>query len=954
MYSIRTYHEVPEYLMVDPQTSRFWLAARQSGLLDLNSLTSCWEAIPIDKRNVVEYLDRRLARQAVQQSLLTLWQAQQLLAGRTSGFQVDRYLLLDLIGHGGMGRVYLARDTRLNRLIALKILAPERMSNSRAIARFQREARVGAQLQHENLVRIYDFGESNGRYFLVMEFIDGKTVGSLISAQGSVPPLSAARIVRQIALGLEHAHRKGLIHRDVNPYNILITQEGIAKLADLGLAIDLAEEGRVTRDGATVGTFDYLAPEQARHSHAADTRSDIYSLGCTLYHMISGQVPFPSPSLPEKLFAHQVLQPRSLNEVIPDIPLGLAEVVQRMMRKAPEERYATPLEVAQALEPFAGQHVEPRDVELKPGPPIPDQTSQASDALFTARIEFQGSELPMARLAPFAHVTNAPPGSEAQSPLTKGSDFSSETSTQKSDENQLNFALPPQPAPTYDNESSGTEVARMALPNLGLELHSTDTLTHSKNRPERKKPGAGLPKGTSTPPKWDPRSWHNHSLSVGLAALALVLTLFFTGYVSLPRFAEDRASRQVSPHGVSGSSSADRRSLPMGERDEIEPGTDNHKRKFGSAFTVLGADGEEMPVSDFARAMEIAVSTRGWVILHNRDPILLPSSDRTTSSSGNAWLKLRAGQGLNPVLIVETKDRRPFLVTGSAMSLILEGITIVARYPDRYSANDPGPPPVILAGGPVQLRHCAIVLEDESGVTGSRAVFADGGALTVENCWFKGFDIALDIRSIGGSTTLLKQLMTIPPTRASAPLPTRPPTSSVEGSGWGIRVQFLGGGRAGLGRRLVLDHCTITGTGVLRLAGFSADLPLLVEARQCAVQSRTLMGWESSKPGIPFNPQSIRWQGEGNQLDIRGPYWLVPLNKSVADAVPEGINQDHWLQFATERNLIPGPIEFHATDTSDAHSPGPREFSIRTAGPSRVGADPNQVGPQVRGPSRSS
>ena len=294
-----------------------------------------------------------LARQAVQLKALTLWQAQQLLAGRSSGYKVDRYVLLDLIGQGGMGRVYLARDTRLNRRVALKILSPERVSNPRAIARFQREARVGAQLQHENLVRIYDFGESNGRYFLVMEYIEGKTIGTLISEHGQMPPATAVRLARQVALGLEHAHLKGLIHRDVNPYNVLVTRDGTAKLADLGLAIDLSEEDHVTREGATVGTFDYVAPEQARHSHSADIRSDIYSLGCTIYHMCTGQVPFPSPSLPEKLFAHQALEPTPLDQALPGFPEGLAAIVHRMMRKSPDERYATPMQVVQALEPYA-------------------------------------------------------------------------------------------------------------------------------------------------------------------------------------------------------------------------------------------------------------------------------------------------------------------------------------------------------------------------------------------------------------------------------------------------------------------------------------------------------------------------------------------------------------------------------------------------------------------------
>ena len=284
--------------MYDPRASQFWQATIRSGLLDVEGLTACWDAIEPAKRDVPEHVDRRLARRAVESKLLTFWQAQQLLAGRTSGYRVDRYLLLDVLGQGGMGRVYLARDSRLNRLVALKLLAPERLNNPRAIARFQREARVGAQLQHENLVRIYDFGEAKGRSFLVMEYIEGKTIGALLSEQGPMPSATAARLLRQVALGLDHAHRKGLIHRDVNPYNILVTYDGTAKLADLGLAIAMAEEDRVTHDGATVGTFDYIAPEQARHSRAADIRSDIYSLGCTIYHMCTGHVPFPGPSLP--------------------------------------------------------------------------------------------------------------------------------------------------------------------------------------------------------------------------------------------------------------------------------------------------------------------------------------------------------------------------------------------------------------------------------------------------------------------------------------------------------------------------------------------------------------------------------------------------------------------------------------------------------------------------------
>ncbi len=323
----------------------------QSGLLDADALHDCWESLPEEKRTP-DAVDRRIARQAVNAGLLTVWQAQQLMTGRASGFKIDRYVLVDLIGQGGMGRVYLAKDTRLGRQVAIKVLSTSRMSNPRAIARFQREGKVGAQLQHENLVRIYDEGESSNIRYLVMEFIEGKNIAQLIGEQGAIPWAAAVRLVRQVALGLEHAHLKGLIHRDVNPSNILVTRDGTAKLTDLGLAIDLADEGNVTRDGATVGTFDYISPEQARHSRDVDTRADIYSLGCTLYHMIAGRVPFPVPSLPEKLYAHQLHDADALHSLVNDVPENLSRVVKKMMAKRAEDRYPTPITVAQALEPF--------------------------------------------------------------------------------------------------------------------------------------------------------------------------------------------------------------------------------------------------------------------------------------------------------------------------------------------------------------------------------------------------------------------------------------------------------------------------------------------------------------------------------------------------------------------------------------------------------------------------
>ena len=251
--------------MVEPQASIFWQMALRSGLIDPPRLQECWDAVPPERRTV-DAIDRHLAQRAVKAGYLTSWQAQQILLGRADHLRIHKYTLLDLIGEGGMGRVYLALDTRLNRGVALKILSSNRLNHERAIKRFQREARLGAQLQHENLVRIYDEGEANGCSYLVMEYIEGKSVDQLLTEYGPMPAPTAARLVFQVALGLEHARQKGMIHRDINPRNILVTREGIAKLADLGLAIAIGDEKALTLDGAFVGTYKFRA--LARESHA--------------------------------------------------------------------------------------------------------------------------------------------------------------------------------------------------------------------------------------------------------------------------------------------------------------------------------------------------------------------------------------------------------------------------------------------------------------------------------------------------------------------------------------------------------------------------------------------------------------------------------------------------------------------------------------------------------------
>ena len=264
---------------------------------------------------------------------------------------LGRYEMQRKLGAGGMGAVYLALDTELNRLVALKILPPEKASNPTLVKRFKAEAQAVAQLTHDNIVRVYESGEIDGYLYIALEYVKGTDVHRLVKKRGRLPVRRATEIVTQVAMALDHAFQEGIVHRDIKPANLLITESGVVKLTDLGLArvLDENEETNITRAGTTVGTVDYMAPEQARSSKAADVRSDIYSLGCTWYHMLTGSPPFPDGSITNKLQAHAVSRvpdPRSLNESVPESVVG---VIQRMMSKKPEDRHQSPRELLDDL-----------------------------------------------------------------------------------------------------------------------------------------------------------------------------------------------------------------------------------------------------------------------------------------------------------------------------------------------------------------------------------------------------------------------------------------------------------------------------------------------------------------------------------------------------------------------------------------------------------------------------
>jgi serine/threonine protein kinase len=259
------------------------------------------------------------------------------------------------IGSGGMSTVYRALDPDSGRQVALKVLPPELVAGKPAlIERFRREALHGAKLHHENIVALYEFGEVGGAYFHVMELVEGGNLTERIENEGPFEPEEARQILVQMAYALDHAHGQGIVHRDIKPANILLAQKdgrSIAKLTDLGLAREVRDdEFRITREGCTVGTVDYMAPEQARNSTAADIRSDIYSLGCTFFHMLAGVPPFGKGTISERIYQHAEAEPPDIQTVNPRVSMELSAVLRRMLAKHPSARYQTPAELLAALQ----------------------------------------------------------------------------------------------------------------------------------------------------------------------------------------------------------------------------------------------------------------------------------------------------------------------------------------------------------------------------------------------------------------------------------------------------------------------------------------------------------------------------------------------------------------------------------------------------------------------------
>jgi serine/threonine protein kinase len=308
-----------------------------------------------------------LANLLIREGLLTYFQAKQLKLGRYKRFTIaGKYKLLELIGVGGMGAVYLCEHMLMRRLVALKVLPIEKLSDPSHEERFYREARAVAALDHPNIVRAYDIDKFEQLHFLVMEYVDGTSLQEIVSRymleKRLFDPLRAAHYIAQAALGLQHGHELGMVHRDIKPGNLLLDRHGCIKVLDMGLARFFnKQQDCVTEkydEKCVLGTADYLAPEQAV-SNIVDIRADIYSLGATFYFLLTGQPPFPEGTVTAKLVAHQTRQPRPVESFRKDVPPNMLKVLRVMMAKNPADRFQQPLEVVEALSEWVHQPIDP-------------------------------------------------------------------------------------------------------------------------------------------------------------------------------------------------------------------------------------------------------------------------------------------------------------------------------------------------------------------------------------------------------------------------------------------------------------------------------------------------------------------------------------------------------------------------------------------------------------------
>jgi serine/threonine protein kinase len=395
-------------------TNEFLDLVRKSGVVDEKRLDAHIQRL--QGAGLLPPEPSKVAGVLIRDGFLTHFQADNIMQGRWRRFTIGKYKVLEKIGSGGMGQVYLCEHKLMRRRVAVKVLPTAKANDDAALERFYREGRAVAALDHPNIVHAYDIDQDDKLHFLVMEYVDGANLQEIVKRTGPMDIGRACHYIRQAALGLEHAHQQAnLVHRDIKPGNILVDRSGVVKVLDMGLARFFEDEDDILTkkyDENILGTADYLAPEQALDSHSVDIRADIYSLGATFFFMLTGKTPFGEGTVAQKLIWHQTRQPKALAEFRADVPAPLQEIVSKMMSKEPADRYDVPAQVAEALAPFTQTAI---------GPPPESEMPQLSLAATGAGPQDGPGNTTVTKTASSGpRLNSSAPATPPEAPLPKG------------------------------------------------------------------------------------------------------------------------------------------------------------------------------------------------------------------------------------------------------------------------------------------------------------------------------------------------------------------------------------------------------------------------------------------------------------------------------------------------------------------------------------------------------
>ncbi len=743
---------------------------------------------------------------------------------------LGKYQISGRLGAGGMGAVFLATDIELRRPVALKVLPKDRAENPTLVKRFRAEAQAVAQLRHNNIVAIYEAGEIQGYPYLALELVEGQDLQSIIEKRGPMPPKRSLKIIRQVTEALAHAAERNIVHRDIKPSNLLVQVDGTCKITDFGLArtVDDTLDTSITRAGTTVGTVDYISPEQAVDSKAADIRSDIYSLGCTWYHMLTGQPPYPDGSMQNKLHGHissPIPNPRSLN---PNVPEAYVAVLHQMMAKRPQDRYQTPADLLDDLDRVAGA------------------VNQINAELFDEPVSGAESDATLAS-------EDAPPGTgQESSPARRQSRSPDDPPAKRGKASSRTEPAPEESeaAPSRINpklKGRGSETGRRAargrsdaVDGAAAEAASPEEGTRPRQLPPRKQSGAGA-----------------FAIDVDLGRIALIglvvacaVGLFWwalsrgtswsTSTISAIGEGEPPAPNVdavvVNPHEPQ-EQNPDAPRAPQGAPAAVAKVELPH-RTPGASLVLRAADpqdvtrqGESFPGLDDAGGHETPLAREflpDWVYAVRNAPTegltkvvvesppragsvgtieaaihQSPARERVIELKGNGpfplrptvvqgcqRLILRAAEGSEPIILLQgnpddTKGEGYLHLSGGVLEL--NGLHVLAQ------TVVTGQPRTLLSvtGGTIVLRNCSVTIPEEAGPTIAVRVTASAGfdfpsRVLLERCLIRGrLATAVDCRGpradvvIGGSLLANESspLVSAEVVAAAAPPASEPPAA---------------------------------------------------------------------------------------------------------------------------------------------------------------------------------